>query len=45
MLVENGAKLVVLIAEKTAEYAAGKISVWYHYQPKEPTQLTNKYCR
>lgn len=32
-------ELIVRLAEKTAVYAAGKISVWNHYQPKEPERL------
>lgn len=36
MLKEKSAKLLVRLAEKTAVYASGKISVWNHYQPKEP---------
>lgn len=39
MLKNKSAKLLIKLAEKTAVYAAGKISVWNHYQPKEPKNL------
>lgn len=40
MLKKKSAKLLIKLAEKTAGYAAGKISVWNHYQPKEPERLS-----
>lgn len=39
MLKEKSAKWIIRLLEKTAVYAAGRISVWSHYQPKEPEKL------